>query len=303
MNAIVELKNVTKAFGNKKAVDNVSFTIEKGSVVAILGPNGAGKTTALSMMLGLIEPSMGTVRVLDRHPKDKEVRTRIGAMLQEVSVMDGLKVRELITLIRSYYPNPLDIEQLTSLTGLEKEDLNKFATKLSGGQKRRLGFALALAGDPDLIFFDEPTVGLDITARRIFWEQVRALANQGKTILFSTHYLQEAEDCADRIILFDQGVIVADGSPNDIKSRLTTRSVSFVSADPLLIEKMSQLPIVHDCYEKTGRIHAVTEDTDGVLKFIFEHKLAVKDIQVEQGRLDDAFEQLTLHQEEEAIQL
>jgi ABC-2 type transport system ATP-binding protein len=301
MTAIVELKNVTKTFGNKKAVDNVSFTIEKGSVVAILGPNGAGKTTALSMMLGLIEPSHGSVRVLDHHPKDREVRTRIGAMLQEVSVMDGLKVRELITLIRSYYPSPLDVEQLITLTGLKKEDLNRFATKLSGGQKRRLGFALALAGDPDLIFFDEPTVGLDINARRVFWEQVRGLANQGKTILFSTHYLQEAEDCADRIILFDQGIIVADGSPNDIKSRLTTRSVSFISEDPLLLNKIRPLPIVNDCYEKMGRIHVITEDTDGFLRLIFERNLAVKDILVEQGRLDDAFEQLTLHHEEEAI--
>ena len=297
MDIIVKMNHVSKLFGNKKAVDNVSLSIEKGSIVAILGPNGAGKTTVLSMMLGLIKPSQGSLHVMGKNPKDIEVRKRIGAMLQEVSVMDGLKVRELITLIRSYYPNPLDMSQLTPLTGLEEEDLNRFATKLSGGQKRKLGFALALAGNPDLIFLDEPTVGLDVTARRMFWDKVRTLTTLGKTILFTTHYLQEAEDFADRVILFNQGVIIADGSPDDIKSRLTTCSVSFQSDDPHIREALLKLPQVSDVYEQEGRIHIVTEDTDSVLAFVFEHKYAVKHIRVEQGRLDDAFEQLTLQPE------
>lgn len=295
MNSIVDVTGVTKLYGTKKAVDHVSFSIEKGSVVAILGPNGAGKTTVLSMLLGLIKPSQGTVRVLGKDPKDIEVRKKIGAMLQEVSVMDGLKVRELITLIRSYYPYPLDLDQLIPLTGLNKEDLNRFAYKLSGGQRRRLGFALALIGNPDLIFLDEPTVGLDVTARRLFWGQVRSLTNQGKTILFTTHYLSEAEDCADRVILFDQGVIIADGTPDDIKSKLTKSSVSFKSNDPHLTEALLNLSMVVDVYEKEGRIYAVTENTDMMLVSLFEHKFAVNDIRVEHGRLDDAFEQLTLH--------
>jgi ABC-2 type transport system ATP-binding protein len=297
MDMIVEMKNVTKMFGNKKAVNDVSFSIEKGSVVAILGPNGAGKTTVLSMMLGLINPSQGSVRVMNKSPKDIKVRKRIGAMLQEVSVMDGLKVRELITLIRSYYPEPLDMSQLIPLTGLKGEDLNRFANKLSGGQKRKLGFALALAGNPDLIFLDEPTVGLDVTARRMFWERVRTLTKQGKTILFTTHYLQEAEDFADRVILFDQGVIIADGNPDDIKSRLTTCSVSFKSDDPYLREELLKLPHINEVQEKEGRIYAITDDTDGVLASIFEHKFPVKEIRVELGRLDDAFEQLTVQSE------
>lgn len=295
MNSIVDVTGVTKLYGTKKAVDHVSFSIEKGSIVAILGPNGAGKTTVLSMLLGLIKPSQGTVRVLGKDPKDIEVRKKIGAMLQEVSVMDGLKVRELITLIRSYYPHPLDLDQLIPLTGLNEEDLNRFAYKLSGGQRRRLGFALALIGNPELIFLDEPTVGLDVTARRLFWDQVRSLTNQGKTILFTTHYLSEAEDCADRVILFDQGVIIADGTPDDIKSKLTKSSVSFKSNDPHLTEALLNLSMVVDVYEKEGRIYAVTENTDGMLASLFEHKFAVNDIRVEHGRLDDAFEQLTLH--------
>ncbi len=211
--------------------------------------------------------------------------------------MDGLKVHELITLIRSYYPDPLDMNQLTPLTGLKEQDLNRFATKLSGGQKRKLGFALALAGNPDLIFLDEPTVGLDVTARRMFWDKVRTLTTLGKTILFTTHYLQEAEDFADRVILFNQGVIIADGSPDEIKSKLTTCSVSFHSNDPHLREALLHLPHVSDVYEKEGRIYTVTEDTDSVLASIFEYKYAVKNIRVEQGRLDDAFEQLTIQPE------
>ncbi|AOZ92725.1 ABC transporter ATP-binding protein [Paenibacillus crassostreae] len=297
MNAIVELKNVTKSFGEKKAVDNVSLSIERGSIVAILGPNGAGKTTVLSMILGLMKPSQGTISVLGKHPKDTEVRNKIGAMLQEVSIMDGLKVRELITLIRSYYPEPLDMSQLTPLTGLNDADLNRLATKLSGGQKRKLGFALALAGNPDLIFLDEPTVGLDVTARRMFWDKVRELTTLGKTILFTTHYLPEAEDFADRVILFNEGIIIADGTPDEIKSTLTISSVSFKSDDPNLCDALLQLPQVTDVYEKEGRIYTVTEDTDSVLASIFEHKYAVKEIRIEQGRLDDAFEQLTLHPE------
>lgn len=295
MDSIVEVTGVTKLYGTKKAVDNVSFSIEKGSIVAILGPNGAGKTTVLSMLLGLIKPSHGTVRVLGKDPKDIEVRKKMGAMLQEVSVMDSLKVRELITLIQSYYPHPLDLDQLIPLTGLKEEDLNRFANKLSGGQRRRLGFALALTGNPDLIFLDEPTVGLDVTARRLFWDQIRSLTNQGKTILFTTHYLSEAEDCADRVILFDQGVIKADGTPDDIKSKLTKSSVSFKSNDPHLTEALLNLSIVVDVHEKEGRIYAVTENTDGMLAALFEHKFAVNDIRVEHGRLDDAFEQLTFH--------
>ncbi|OAB27131.1 ABC transporter ATP-binding protein [Paenibacillus macquariensis subsp. defensor] len=297
MDTIVEMKHVTKQFGNKKAVDDVSFLIEKGSIVAILGPNGAGKTTVISMLLGLIKPTQGIVQVMGKDPRDIEVRQRIGAMLQEVSVMDALKVHELIDLIRSYYPRPLDIDQLNPLTGLQDKDLNRYANKLSGGQKRRLGFALALAGNPDLIFLDEPTVGLDVTARRVFWDQVRTLTTQGKTILFTTHYLPEAEDYADRVILFDQGVIIADGTPDAIKSKLTLSSVSFKSDDSNLHDILHKLPNVSDVYEKDGRIYTVTEDTDGMLASIFENKFAVRDIRVEHGRLDDAFEQLTTHAE------
>lgn len=297
---IAELVQVTKSYGAKKAVNNISFTIEKGSITAILGPNGAGKTTAISMLLGLSDPTEGEVRLFGRNPKDRQVKEKIGAMLQEVSVMDGLKAREIITLIRGYYPNPMSLSELMQLTGLSNEELNKQATKMSGGQKRKLSFALALAGNPELLFFDEPTVGLDTTSRRLFWRTVRGLANQGKTILFTTHYLQEADDIADRIVLFNNGTVAADGKPEDIKAKLTRRSVSFVveAGQNLIKERLYNVPGVTEVYELEGRLHVATENTDQALAIIFREEMAVRDVRIEQGSLDEAFDQLTQKHEE-----
>lgn len=299
---VVELRQVTKTYGSKKAVDHISLAIQKGSITAILGPNGAGKTTALSMILGLIDPTEGDVTLFGRSPKDRQVKEKIGAMLQEVSVMDSLKAREILQLIRGYYPHPMEMVELMKLTGLTEEELGKRATKMSGGQKRKLSFALALAGNPELLFFDEPTVGLDTTSRRLFWKTVRNLADKGKTILFTTHYLQEADDIADRIVLFKDGRVVEEGTPDEIKSRLTRRSVSFAAETDqnLVRERLGALPGVTDVYEQEGRLHVVTENTDQALSFIFREELPVRDVRIENGSLDEAFEQLT-HKQEEAV--
>ena len=295
---VVEIIGLTKTFKDKKAVDSVSFSVEKGEIVAILGPNGAGKSTTMLMMLGLLHPTSGESKLFQTNANEVKVRERIGVMLQEVSLMDGLKVKEIISLFRSYYPDPLSLDRLISLTGLNAAELNKRTEKLSGGQKRRVGFALALAGNPDLLFFDEPTVGMDISARKVFWDTVRTLANQGKTILFSTHYLQEADDIADRIILFHKGKIVANGSPEEIKGSLLTQSVSFIASmidteDLFLHEKY-----VTSILEKNGRIHVFTSDTDAVLNKIYAEKLEVRDIAIDKGRLEEAFEQLTIEPQE-----
>ncbi|MED3553802.1 ABC transporter ATP-binding protein [Cytobacillus praedii] len=297
MDSIVVLDHVTKTFKNKKAVDNVSFSIKKGEVVAILGPNGAGKTTTIMMMLGLLEPTSGKVRLFTSHPKEKKIRERIGAMLQEVSVIDALKVKEIIQLFRSYYPSPMPFEELVAFTGLSKDDLKRRADKLSGGQKRRLGFALALAGNPDLIFLDEPTVGLDIASRKLFWHTIDELKAQGKTIIFTTHYLQEADDVADRIILFNHGTIIEDGTPVEIKAKLSKQSVSFVESEEISMKELKQLPHVLDVYKRKDRIFVVTDHTDEVIAALFEKKLKISGIQIEQGRLDEAFEQLTENRE------
>ncbi|MEK4508178.1 ABC transporter ATP-binding protein [Paenibacillus anaericanus] len=300
MEVIVEMNQISKSFKEKKAVDHISFNIHKGSIVAILGPNGAGKTTTLSMMLGMLEPTQGTVKIFGQHPKDIKVREKIGAMLQQVSVIDRLKVREVIELFRSYYPNPMEMEFLINLTGLTPSDLNRYAEKLSGGQKRCLSFALALAGNPELLFLDEPTVGLDTTARRKFWASIRELSKQGKTVVFTTHYLQEADDAADRILLISQGALVADGTPEEIKSRIVKRSLSFLSDQdsPEFRQRLIALPSIAECYDKDGRICVTTDNTDSVLAAIFTGGLPVRDVRIDQGRLDEAFEQLTQNHEE-----
>ena len=298
MEYAVEIKQLTKVFKDKKAVDDVSFSIKRGEIVAILGPNGAGKSTTMLMMLGLLYPTTGESKLFNADAKEKKVRERIGVMLQEVSLMDGLKVKEILRLFRSYYPNPLSMEQLISFTGLSVEDLNKRTDKLSGGQKRRVGFALALAGNPDLLFFDEPTVGMDIAARKVFWDTVKELAAQGKTIIFSTHYLQEADDVAGRIILFNKGKVVADGTPEAIKGNLLKQSVSFVAEQPFPKEKYLQLPQVSDVYVQGGRTIIITSDIDVILAKVFAEQVVVHEIAIEKGRLEEAFEQLTVEQKE-----
>ncbi|ETI67143.1 ABC transporter ATP-binding protein [Neobacillus vireti] len=293
MNKIVSLTNVTKSFQHKTAVNDVSFTIGKGEVVAILGPNGAGKTTTISMILGLLKPSAGEIKLFNHQPHEKQVREKIGTMLQEVSVMPGLKVREILELISSYYPNPLGIQQLIELTGLTNQDLKTRAEKLSGGQKRRLSFALALAGNPELIIFDEPTVGMDITSRNRFWQTVHQMAAQGKTIIFSTHYLQEADDAAGRILLFKDGAVVADGTPAQIKSRISKQSVSFFVDPEMSLEKLYLHSEIDDIYRKNNRVYIQSSNTDRVLELIFQEKIGARDIQIERGKLEEAFEQLT----------
>lgn len=298
MSTIVEVDGLVKEFNEKRAVNGVSFTIQKGEVVAILGPNGAGKTTTLLMLLGLLRPTEGKAAIFHKDPKSKAVRERIGVMLQEVSLMDGLKAKELIKLFRGYYPTPPPMNHLIQLTGLEKGDLEKRTEKLSGGQKRRVAFALALAGNPDLLFFDEPTVGMDTSSRRIFWETVKELAREGKTIIFTTHYLQEADDYAERMILFKDGHIIADGKTAEIKKKMTKQSVSFVAGEDISKERFLKLSFVTEVTEKEGRMHIVTDDTDSVLSMIYKENLHVKDIRVEKGRLEEAFEQLTKSQGE-----
>lgn len=297
MEQVISIQKVTKKFKDKMAVNELSFSIQKGEVVAILGPNGAGKSTTILMMLGLLEATNGKIEVFQNSPKEKSIREKIGAMLQEVSVIDALKVKEVLQLFRSYYEKPMDFEELVILTGLNKEDLKKRADKLSGGQKRRLGFALALAGDPDLLFFDEPTVGMDISARKRFWDTVTTLKERGKTIIFSTHYLQEADDVAERILLFHNGKLVADGTPHDIKNKLTKQSVSFMEKNGVPLSEIRSLPFVTEVYIKEHRIFVVTEQTDEVLAYLFKKKLGVTGIEIEKGRLDEAFEQLTKNKE------
>ncbi|EOO15064.1 ABC transporter ATP-binding protein [Bacillus cereus] len=298
MEKIIEVNGVSKTFKHKKAVNNVSFHVNKGQIVALLGPNGAGKTTTISMMLGLKDPTEGNISIFGKSPKHREVCNSLGAMLQEVSVIDSITVEEAIELFRSYYTNPVEKETLLQLSNLESERKQR-CEKLSGGQKRRLNFALALAGNPDLLFLDEPTVGMDITSRKTFWETIRKLASEGKTIILTTHYLEEADALADRILLFANGKIIADGTPDEMKATISQKTVSFVAAEKIPTALLKGLPHVTGVQFHEARIILKTDDTDATLRAIFKKDLPIMDIAVERGSLDEAFEQFVANQKEE----
>ncbi|WAA11809.1 ABC transporter ATP-binding protein [Fervidibacillus halotolerans] len=298
MESVVNVQNLSKTYGGKSVVHHVSFTIQKGEVVAILGPNGAGKTTTMKMILGLTPPTSGSATIFNTQSTQVKVKEKIGVMLQEIDLIDRLTVRELIELIRSYYSSPLSFERLVEIAGIRRETLKSMASKLSGGQKRRLGFALSLAGNPELLVLDEPTVGMDIHGRESFWEKIADLQKEGKTILFTTHYLQEADEFADRIILFQNGKVIADGKPNEIKSRIRFDAVSFLLKEQIPIDFLKTLPSVTDVYVQSERIYVVSKNTDDILRTIFEQNLPVHNIQIEKGSLDDAFKHLMLLEKE-----
>lgn len=290
MQTVIELQNVSKTFRDKKAVDAVSLSVYKGETVAVLGANGAGKTTLISLMLGLLRPTSGEVSVFGKSV-DK-VRDKIGAMLQQSSVMDDVKVKELIDLIRSYYPRPYTREKLLRMVKLEKEE-KLFAQKLSGGQKRRLSFALAIAGNPDLIFLDEPTVGMDVTSRKLFWNEIEALKRTGKTVLLTTHYLEEVERTADRIVMLNKGKKVFEGDLLSIQRTFTNTAVTFLwNGDSLSVFERG-FPYVREIQRMKDRVYLYTDNSDALLCELFTRGLPVSDVLVEKGSLNEWFDQLT----------
>lgn len=291
MKAAIQLERVTKTFKGKKAVDDLSLTVEPGTVLALLGPNGAGKTTTISLILGLQQPTSGTVKLLGDDPRSPKVRDRIGAMLQEISVIDNLKVGETIQLFRSYYARSLPLEQLLLISGLEKEK-DKMATALSGGQQRRLGFAMAAAGDPDIIFLDEPTVGMDVTSRQLFWDTIRAMAARGKTVVLTTHYLEEADQLADRIVVIDRGRVIADGTPSEIKAGTTGRIISFTAGAGVTDAALRRLPGVTDTEWNGRRVKLYSGDTDRLIFTLVENRIDMRDIEIQSGGLEAAFQAL-----------
>ena len=216
--AAASLREVTKQYGKGViALDRVSLTLRNGEIVALLGPNGAGKSTAVKLMMGLTSPTEGDARVFGRDPRFAGNRLRTGVMLQLGRAPEMLRVREHVEIMRGYYPHPLSFAGIVQAAGLEGIEARMFG-QLSGGQKQRVLFALALAGDPDLIFLDEPTVGLDIEARRRMWAEIRSLRSRGKTVLLTTHYLEEADALADRIIVLNKGRVICEGSPAEVRS-------------------------------------------------------------------------------------
>ena len=292
--AIAELANVTKRFGSGArqvtALDGLSLSLRPGEIVALLGPNGAGKSTAVRMLLGLSAPTAGTATVFGRDPRAASARTRIGAMLQVASVPQTLTVREHIHLFRGYYPAPLPFAEIVRMAQLEGIEDRLFA-KLSGGQKQRMLFGLALCGDPELVFLDEPTVGMDIEARRGLWAQIRSLAAHGKTVLLTTHYLEEADALAHRIVVINKGRVVSEGTPSEIKSQTTTRQIR--CRTELTESELWAIPTVMGV-ESCGTLTAIKAgDPEAVLRQMLLEDSTLSDLEVKSAGLEEAFLELT----------
>ena len=287
---IAELTNVTKRYGSVTALDGLSLGLEAGRVTALLGPNGAGKTTAVKLLLGLTRPAGGAATLFGRDPRDAQARQRTGVMLQVASVPETLRVREHVQLFCSYYPNPMPVDEALAIAGLATVADRKYGA-LSGGQKQRVLFALAICGNPDLLFLDEPTVGLDVESRRGFWQEVRRLAAGGRSILLTTHYLEEADALADRIVVINNGRVVADGAPHEVKSLTAARRIRCVTS--LDDARLAAMAGVQSVRRDGAAVELLTSDAEGVVRALLSADPALGGLEVSGAGLEEAFLTLT----------
>jgi ABC-2 type transport system ATP-binding protein len=290
-----ELRQASKEYGGRggtrvTALDRLDFAVQPGEVVALLGPNGAGKTTAVQLLLGLARPTSGEARLFGRDPQDAAARVRVGAMLQVSKVPETLKVKEHVELIGSYYPRPLPASEVIALAGLSGLEERPFG-KLSGGQKQRVLFALALCGDPDLLFLDEPTTGLDVEARRGLWSAIRELVRRGRTVLLTTHYLEEADALASRIVVLGRGRLVAEGTPAEIKARALGRRIRCSTRLP--VEELLRIPGVASARREGSSAELSVSRAEGVVGELLKRDPDLSDLEVHGAGLEEAFLALT----------
>lgn len=291
MNAIA-FTDVSRSYGNVLAVDGLNLTVETGRTVALLGPNGAGKSTSINMLLGLIRPSGGRIELFGRSPEQAVARGEVGAMLQDGELIPELTVRELVDFVRGLYPEPLDLDTVLRMADLT--DLaGRRAGKLSGGQSQRVRFALAVAGAPRLLVLDEPTAAMDVESRQRFWAAMRDYAAGGRTVLFATHYLEEADENSDRVIVVARGRVVADGTAAQIKAKAGGHTVRF-TLDGQPAAGLDALPGVSAVEVTGGTATLRTADPDATVAALYRHtSLEIRDLRLAGADLEDAFLALT----------
>ena len=287
----VTLRGLRKSFGDVIAVDGVDLVVAPGEVVALLGPNGAGKTTTIEMLLGLRKPDGGIARVFDLDPHEAVRTGRVGAMMQTGGLVGDVSVREVVHLIASMHAAPLTVGRALELAGIADLANRKIKT-LSGGQRQRVLFALAVVPDPDLIVLDEPTVAMDVESRRAFWTAMRVLAADGRSVLFATHYLEEADANADRIVLLARGKVVADGPATQIKATVDVRRIRCTLADPDT-EQLARLPGVRSVDVHGDSVTLACSDADTALRALLAAEPNALDFEVSGADLEDAFLALT----------
>jgi ABC-2 type transport system ATP-binding protein len=288
--SVARTRGLTKAYGSVTALRNVNFDLRRGEVLALLGPNGAGKTTLVRMLLGMANPDSGSVSVFGSDPRNEAIRYRVGAMLQVARVPETLKVREHIDLFSSYYPVPLPMAETLHIAGLEDIRDRRFG-ELSGGQRQRVLFGISICGNPDLLFLDEPTVGLDVEARRLMWSQIRSLIARGKTVLLTTHYLNEADALADRILVMQRGNIVAEGTPAQIKSRAIGKQIRCSSRLP--IDEIRNIPGVLSVTSDRQSFEIQVQAAEPVVRDLLQRDSWLAELEVTSAGLEEAFLALT----------
>ncbi|WP_055717681.1 ABC transporter ATP-binding protein [Streptomyces torulosus] len=294
---VVGFERVGKTYGSVRAVDGLTLALHPGETVALLGPNGAGKSTTLDLLLGLKQPDTGTVRVLGTSPREAIVAGRVGAMLQSGGLMDEVTVAELVRLACSLHPRPYPVSEVLARAGVTRIADRK-VDKLSGGQAQRVRFALATAGDSDLIVLDEPTTGMDVTTRQAFWATMREQADQGRTVLFATHYLEEADAVADRVLVLHRGRLLADGTAAEIKAKAGARRISFDLPDaPIDEDRLRGLPFLAtlDVSGRTVRIQST--DADATVHALYGLGLYPRNLEVAGLGLEQAFMTITAAEE------
>jgi ABC-2 type transport system ATP-binding protein len=287
---LAELSGVSKRFGKLIALDGVDLQVRSGELLAVLGPNGAGKTTAISLLLGLLQPTSGEVRLFGQPPQSVEPRRLVGVMMQDVLVAGELRVREHINLVSSYYPSPFKADEIMELTHTESLARRPYE-ELSSGQKRQAQFAMAICGRPQLLFLDEPTANLDVQARRMIWEMLRQLVARGSSIVLTTHYIEEAEALADRVIVLNKGHVIASGSVDEIRAIVIRKHISCITnVPPEQIETWSQVESVQTDRE---RLHITASNAETVVRRLFAADDNLQELEIRRAGLSDAFTELT----------
>ncbi|MFI7587162.1 ABC transporter ATP-binding protein [Spongisporangium articulatum] len=297
--AALRLEGVVKSFGDVVAVNGLDLTVQPGEIVAFLGPNGAGKTSTLDMVLGLSRPTGGTLQVFGSDPLDAVMHGRVAAVMQTGGLLKDLTVRETVRLTAALHRHPAAVDAVLERAGIT-EIGDRRVDKCSGGEQQRLRFALALLPEPDLLILDEPTTGMDVEARRSFWTSIRQDAARGRTIVFATHYLDEADAYADRIVMVRKGRVVADGSSNEIRAKASGRTVraTLPGADAgSVVAALAAIPGVTNVEFRGDVVQLRTSDSDTALRYLLT-QTAAHDVDVTSHTLEDAFVALTVDPQE-----
>lgn len=284
---IVEMVNVVKTYGSVLAVDGINLTIKQGEIVALLGPNGAGKTTSINMLLGLLTPTAGSIRMFGMEPVRAIQQSRVGAMLQEGKLISGVRIGEFLDFVRNLYPAPLSKDELIEIAGLGGL-LNRSLDRLSGGQSQRVKLAMAIAGNPDLLLLDEPTAAMDVESRHEFWTSMQNYAASGHTILFATHYLEEAESFASRVVIIASGHIAIDGTIDQIQRQYGGKQVMFSLKNDDIAD-LASLQAVQSYERQDKQVTLHTDDADATVRSLAASDIPWQNLNIAGISLEDIF--------------